>query len=99
LFLGGDAMPTLYEALPLERQLRLAVRTNSPARLAQAFAAHAGQFYDRAGFDRLAREAEALYEARGPAEGATFRDRLDRRLRDRAREPVAWGLASPDRAA
>ena len=48
-------MPTLYEALPLERQLQLAVRTNSPARLAQAFAAHAGQFYDRAGFDRLAR--------------------------------------------
>ncbi len=48
-------MPTLYETLPLERRLQLAVRTNSPARLARAFAGHAGQFYDRDGFDRLAR--------------------------------------------
>jgi hypothetical protein len=83
-------MPTLYETLPLERRLQLAVRTNSPARLARAFASQAGQFYDRDGFDRLAREAGALYEALGPAEGATFRDRLDRRLRDRDRAPVTW---------
>jgi hypothetical protein len=92
-------MPTLYETLSLERQLQLAVRTNSPARLAQAFAAHAGQFYDRAGFDRLAREAGALYQARGPAEGAAFRARLDRRLRDRDRAPVVWGTDPSGRAA
>ena len=92
-------MPTLYETLSLERQLQLAVRTNSPAHLARAFAAHVGVFYDRAGFDRLAREAGALYEALTPSEAATFRDRLDRRLRDRDRAPVAWNTPPCDGAA
>ena len=92
-------MPKLRETLPLEQQLQLAVRTNSPARLARAFAAHSGQFYDRRAFDQLARETRALYEALASSEGATFRDRLDRRLRDRDRAPVVWGTDPSGRAA
>jgi hypothetical protein len=92
-------MPKLHETLPLEQRLQLAVRVNSPARLARAFAAHSGQFYDRSGFDRLAREARALYAALDPWDGAVFRDRLDRRLRDRDRAPVAWETAPREDAA
>lgn len=87
-------MTRLYETVTLERQLALAVRTNSPARLARAFAAHAGQFYDRERFDALAREAGALYGARDPDAADAFRARLDRRLLERARPPVAWDAAA-----
>ena len=91
-------MAKLYEALPLGRQLEMAVRTNPPFRLAQTFASYEGQFYDRARFDALAREVGALYDAGSPADGDAFRARLDRRLADRYRAPVPWG-APRDRAA
>ena len=86
---------TLLEALPLGRQLELAVRTKKPAGVARHFAAHAGQFYDRERFDRLAREARALYAAADPVAAACFQSGLDRRLRDRDREPVRWDVAAP----
>ena len=91
-------MAKLYETLPIERQLEMAVRTNPPARLAQTFAGYAGQFYDRTRFDQLAREVSALYEVGSPDDASAFRARLDRRLADRYRAPVAWD-ASCDRAA
>jgi len=81
-------MPTLYETLAPSDQLAIATRTTSPARLAQTFAAFAGQFYDRTAFDALARQVTALYE---PERADAFRAQLDRRLRDRAHAPVAWG--------
>ena len=84
---------TVLEALPLDRQLELAVRTKKPAGVARHFAAHAGQFYDRERFDRLARETRALYATADPAAAACFQSRLDRRLRDRDREPVRWDVA------
>jgi hypothetical protein len=84
---------TLLECLPLGRQLELAVRTKKPAGVARHFAAHAGQFYDRERFDRLARETRALYATTDPAAAACFQSRLDRRLRDRDREPVRWDVA------
>ena len=87
-------MPTLYETLPPERQLELAVRTRSPAQLAQAFAAFAGPFYDRPAFDDLARRASDLYADEGAQRASEFRARLDRRLCDRYREPVAWDVGS-----
>ena len=59
-----------------------------------AFAAHAGQFYDRASFDALAREVGALYRTRDPAAADDFRARLDHRLAERARPPVAWDRAA-----
>ena len=90
----GCRMPTLYETLPLEQQLELAVRTRSPAQLAQAFAAFAGQFYDRSAFDDLARRASDLYADEGAERASEFRARLDRRLCDRYREPVAWDVGS-----
>jgi hypothetical protein len=87
-------MAKLYETLSLDRQLALAVRTNSPARLARAFAAHAGQFYDRERFDALAREVGALYQASSLAAADSFRGRLDRRLAERDRPLVAWDPAA-----
>jgi hypothetical protein len=87
-------MASLFDALPLEQRLALAVHSNRPRSLARAFAQHAGQFYDRGGFDRLAREARALYAARSPADGETFRDGLDAQLSDRARPPVSWDHAA-----
>lgn len=86
-------MPTLLDSQTPSQQLRLAVRTRTPARLAQTFAAYEGQFYDRASFDALAREARALYAVQDPEEAATFQDRLDRRLCDRYRAPVTWDVA------
>ena len=86
-------MASLFDALPLEQRLALAVQSNRPRSLARAFAQYAGQFYDRGGFDRLAREARALYAARSPADGDRFRTDLDDRLADRARPTVAWEAA------
>lgn len=85
-------MPTLYETLAPTQRLAIATRTTGPARLAQTFAAFAGQFYDRTAFDALARQVSALYE---PERADTFRAQLDRRLRDRAHAPVAWEAAPP----
>lgn len=91
-------MPDLYEALPRERQLALAVRARHPAELARLFAAHAGQFYDRAAFDDLAREVHALYAQESDDYAHRFRSRLDRQLRDRHHAPIGWDLAADARA-
>jgi hypothetical protein len=80
-------MPTLRQTLSLSEQLALAVRCQSPLRLASTFASLEGQFYDRAPFDDLARQVHALYEA---SDADVFRSRLDRRLRDRHSAPVDW---------
>jgi hypothetical protein len=85
-------MPKLYETLSPGQQLQLAVRIKSPAHLAQTFAAFVGQFYDRSDFDRLAREVHDLYAARSEGQADVFRRRLDQRLHDRYREPVAWDI-------
>ena len=85
-------MPSLSESLPTERRLELAVRTRTPSQLALAFASFAGQFYDRSAFDALARRASELY-ADDRERATEFRARLDRRLCDRYREPVAWEIA------
>ena len=86
-------MASLSYSLPLRQQLELAVWSNRPHRLARTFAQHAGQFYDRARFDQLAREARALYAARSPADADRFRIDLDDRLADRARPTVTWEAA------
>lgn len=91
-------MPNLYEALPRERQLALAVRARRPAELARLFAAHAGQFYDRAAFDALAREIHALYALESDDYAQHFRRRLDRQLRDRHHAPVGWDATLTVRA-
>lgn len=83
-------MPKLYETLPAAQQLELAVMARTPVRLADTFAAFAGQFYDRSDFDRLARQVSDLYNANSSESAYRFRTRLDRRLYDRYREPVAW---------
>ncbi|MDQ6673467.1 MAG: hypothetical protein M3069_22440 [Chloroflexota bacterium] len=80
-------MPTLRQTLSLSEQLALAVRCQTPVRLASTFASLEGQFYDRAPFDNLARQVHALYE---PTEADVFHTRLDRRLRDRHSAPVDW---------
>jgi hypothetical protein len=83
-------MASFFDALPLEQRLALAVRSNRPHGLARAFAQYAGQFYDRGGFDRLAREARALYAGHSAADADAFRSVLDARLSERARPRVAW---------
>lgn len=82
-------MPTLRETLSTHEQLIIAVRQQTPVRLARTFVSFEGQFYDRTPFDDLARHVHALYE---PAEADIFRTRLDRRLRDRHSAPVAWDI-------
>ena len=86
-------MPSLSETLPPERRLALAVQTRTPYQLALAFAAFAGQFYDRSDFDALARRASVFYADDDGERASEFRARLDRRLCDRHREPVAWDVA------
>ena len=83
-------MPTLYDVLPQQQRLALAVATKSPDVLAQAFASHVGQFYDRAAFDALARQVADLYADGGVERADRFRAHLDRRLSDRYHSPVAW---------
>ncbi len=83
-------MPKLYEILSPAQQLELAVSAKSPLRLADTFASFVGQFYDRSDFDRLARQVSDLYDAGGADSSDRFRARLDRRLHDRYRDPVAW---------
>ena len=80
-------MPTLRQTLSLPDQLALAIRCQTPVRMASTFASLEGQFYDRAPFDTLARQVHALYE---PTDADVFRTRLDRRLRDRNSAPVDW---------
>lgn len=91
-------MPILHETISPEWRLRLAVRTKSPSQLALTFAAYAGQFYDRASFDDLARRVSDLYADANDTHAREFRDRLNRRLYDRFHEPVIWEIASPDRS-
>jgi hypothetical protein len=90
-------MPTIADALSPESRLKLAVRTKSPYQLAQAFAAHAGQFYDRTSFDDLARQVSDLYARRDDGHASEFRRRLDRRLCDRFHQPVSWDVTPSDR--
>ena len=85
-------MAKLYETLPAERQLEVAVLITGPAELARTIAGLAGQSYNRSEFDALARRVSDLYAARQPTEAGVFRTRLDRRLCDRYRAPVAWNL-------
>jgi len=85
-------MPTLRQTLSLPEQLAVAVRCQTPARLALTFASLEGQFYDRSPFDDLARQVHALY---APDDADLFRTRLDRRLRDRHSSPVVWDARSP----
>lgn len=89
----------LRDALTPAQQLELAVRTKSPADLARTFAEHAGQFYRREDFDTLARAARDLYATASAERASLFRSRLDRRLCDRYRAPVAWdaGTSPGDR--
>ncbi len=91
-------MPKLYETLSPSQQLQLAVRIESPARLAQTLAAFVGQFYDRSAFDRFAREVHDLYAAQSEDRAYVFRRRLDQRLHDRYHEPVAWDIAPQHRS-
>ena len=88
-------MPNIYETISPEWRLRLAVRTKSPSQLALTFAAYAGQFYDRASFDDLARRVSDLYADANDTHAHEFRDRLNRRLCDRFHEPVVWETAGP----
>lgn len=87
-------MSKLYDTLPVDTQLALAVRAKTPFRLAQTFALFAGQFYDRDAFDTLARRTSELYEADDPESAYRFRRTLDRQLHDRYDEPVSWDLES-----
>ena len=86
-------MPTLRETLPLSEQLMLAIRRQTPVRLALTFASLEGQFYDRTPFDDLARQVHALYDS---SDADVFRSRLDCRLRDRHSAPVDWTVRPPD---
>ena len=86
-------VPRLHDLLPPAQRLALAVRSQPPTFLARAFAAHAGQFYDRDAFDTLAREVSHLYAARNPEDASRFRQRLNRRLYDRYHSPVAWDVS------
>ena len=83
-------MTALFDLLPRQQQLRLAVRTKGPAHVAQTLASHAGQFYDREPFDAVARDVYALYAVDSDESASCFRRRLDRRLRERACPPVSW---------
>lgn len=89
-------MPTLRQTLTLSEQLALAIRCQTPVRLALTFASLEGQFYDRSPFDNLARQVHALYDSTDADE---FRTRLDRRLRDRHSAPVDWTVGPPSPAA
>ena len=80
-----------YESL--EKLIKKAEQryTHVGSELARLFAAHAGQFYDRAAFDALAREIHALYAQESDDHAEHFRRRLDRQLRDRHHAPIVWG--------
>ena len=88
-------MPRIYETLPPVGRLHMALRVMTPTRLAQTFAAFAGQFYDRSDFDILAREIGHLYDIESAEDASLFRSQLDRRLCDRYHMPVAWDVDSP----
>ena len=83
-------MSRLRDSLGQNLCLELAVSTRSPSFLARVFASFAGQFYDRADFDALARQVSDLYASRDVEGGYCFRTRLDLRLHDRYHEPVVW---------
>jgi len=85
-------MTRIYETLPSEGRLRMALRVMTPTRLAQTFAAFAGQFYDRSAFDTLAREIGHLYDIESAEDASLFRSQLDRRLCDRFHTPIAWDI-------
>lgn len=83
-------MPRFSDVLSRQHRLALAVSTHSPAHVARTFALYEGQFYDRATFDNLARETVAAYAVADPDAATSFRERLDQRLVERHRQPVAW---------
>jgi len=86
------AMPIILDLLPREQQLRLAAVSKPPTRLAETFAAYAGQFCNRADFDALAREVDLLYAVTSHASAVRFRERLDARLDQHCRAPVLWDV-------
>ena len=88
-------MAQLYEMLPRVTRLELALRAQSPARLARTFAQFAGQFYCRNEFDTLARQVSALYDLQHPEQAGFFRSQLDRRLCERDHQPVRWDIDLP----
>ena len=92
-------MQHLSDSLPTRARWDLAVQAIPPASLAQSFAAHIGQFYDRQDFDALARQVSDLYDRDAPAHAERFRDRLDRRLHDGYHAPVTWDLVPSSAAA
>ncbi len=85
-------MATLHDLLTIEQRLTLATRAQRPERLADLFAAFAGQFYaaERVTFDALARRTRGCYAATSPDRTEAFGRRLNGRLRDRHHAPVAW---------
>lgn len=85
-------MARIDETLSPIARLQLALRVMTPTRLAQTFAAFAGQFYDRSDFDRLARQVSQLYDLESVEHARVFRSQLDRRLCDRYQDPVAWHI-------
>jgi hypothetical protein len=76
---------------PITR-LQLALRLITPTRVAQTFAAFAGQFYDRSDFDSLARQVSQFYDLESDEHAHLFRSQLDRCLCDRIHDPAAWDV-------
>jgi len=89
-------MTRIYETLPPMGRLQMTLRVMSPTRLAQAFAAFVGQFYDRSAFDTLARQVSDLYDLESAEHARIFRSQLDRRLGDRYHARVAWDVTPPE---
>ena len=88
-------MAQLYEMLPRATRLELALRAQSPVRLARTFAQFAGQFYCRNEFDTLARQVSTLYDLQHPEQAGSFRSQLDRQLCERDHQPVRWDVDLP----
>jgi len=92
-------MQHLSDSLPTRARWELAVQAIPPASLAQSFASHVGQFFDRQEFDALARQVSDLYDQNTPECAERFRERLDRRLYDRYHDPVIWNVVPSTAAA
>jgi hypothetical protein len=92
-------MQHLSDSLPTRARWELAVQAIPPASLAQSFASHVGQFFDRQEFDALARQVSDLYDQSTPERAERFRERLDRRLYDGYHAPVTWDLVPSSSAA
>lgn len=83
-------MATIRQSFDLGKQLRLAVLSSTPHKLASAFLQQEGQFYDREPFDRLARDASSAYRSYSPALSDEFERRLNRGLELHERPRVTF---------